>query len=96
MTQSRFEDLGISKDVLKAVRSVGWSEPTPVQAAAIPVGLKGADLLAQAQTGTGKTGTFGSIILSRTKSGSSDPTSLGLCVCVCVCVCVLSERPHGL
>ncbi|MBO5600555.1 MAG: DEAD/DEAH box helicase [Candidatus Methanomethylophilus sp.] len=78
MTQSRFEDLGISKDVLKAVRSVGWSEPTPVQAAAIPVGLEGADLLAQAQTGTGKTGTFGSIILSRTKSGSSDPTSLVL------------------
>ena len=78
MTQSRFEDLGISKDVLKAVRSVGWSEPTPVQAAAIPVGREGADLLAQAQTGTGKTGTFGSIILSRTKSGSSDPTSLVL------------------
>ena len=78
MTQSRFEDLGISKDVLKAVRSVGWSAPTPVQAAAIPVGLEGADLLAQAQTGTGKTGTFGSIILSRTKSGSSDPTSLVL------------------
>ena len=78
MTQSRFEDLGISKDVLKAVRSIGWSAPTPVQAAAIPVGLEGADLLAQAQTGTGKTGTFGSIILSRTKSGSSDPTSLVL------------------
>ena len=53
-------------------------KPTPVQAAAIPVGLEGADLLAQAQTGTGKTGTFGSIILSRTKSGSSDPTSLVL------------------
>lgn len=76
MTQSRFEDLGISKDVLKAVRSVGWTEPTPVQTAAIPVGLEGADLLAQAQTGTGKTGTYGSIILSRIRSGSSDPTSL--------------------
>ncbi|MCQ2079508.1 MAG: DEAD/DEAH box helicase, partial [archaeon] len=61
---------------MKAVRSAGWMEPTPVQAAAIPVGLGGGDLLAQAQTGTGKTGTFGSIILSRTKSGSSDPTSL--------------------
>ena len=63
---------------MKAVRSVGWTEPTPVQTAAIPVGLKGGDLLAQAQTGTGKTGTYGSIILSRTKSGSSDPTSLVL------------------
>ncbi len=78
MTQSRFEDLGISEDVLKAVRSLGWTEPTPVQAAAIPVGLEGKDLLAQAQTGTGKTGAYGSIILNRTESGSSDPTSLVL------------------
>ncbi len=78
MTQNRFEDLGVSKDVLKAFRSVGWTEPTPVQAAAVPVGLKGGDLLAQAQTGTGKTGTYGSIILSRTRSGSRDPTSLVL------------------
>ncbi len=78
MTQSRFEDLGISEDVLRAVRSLGWTEPTPVQAAAIPVGLGGNDLLAQAQTGTGKTGAYGSIILNRTKSGSSDPTSLVL------------------
>ncbi len=78
MTQSRFEDLGISEDVLRAVRSLGWTEPTPVQAAAIPVGLEGNDLLAQAQTGTGKTGAYGSIILNRTKSGSSDPTSLVL------------------
>lgn len=78
MTQSRFEDLGISEDVLRAVRSLGWTEPTPVQAAAIPVGLEGNDLLAQAQTGTGKTGAYGSIILNRTESGSSDPTSLVL------------------
>ena len=68
MTEGKFEDLGISEDVLRAVRSIGWTEPTPVQIAAIPVGLEGADLLAQAQTGTGKTGTYGYIILSKTMS----------------------------
>lgn len=78
MTQSRFEDLGISEDVLRAVRSIGWTEPTPVQTAAVPIGLEGDDLLGQAQTGTGKTGAYGAIILSRTEPGSSDPTSLVL------------------
>ncbi|AGI48077.1 Superfamily II DNA and RNA helicase [Thermoplasmatales archaeon BRNA1] len=61
---------------MRAVRSAGWTEPTPVQTAAIPVGLNGEDLFAQAQTGTGKTGTYGSIILSRTEAGSAGPTSL--------------------
>ena len=78
MTEGKFEDLGISEDVLRAVRSIGWTEPTPVQIAAIPVGLEGADLLAQAQTGTGKTGTYGSIILSKTMSGGTDPSALVL------------------
>ena len=78
MAEGKFEDLGISDDVLRAVRSIGWSEPTPVQAAAIPVGLEGVDLLAQAQTGTGKTGTYGSIILSKTAPNGTDPSALVL------------------
>lgn len=78
MTEGKFEDLGISEDVLRAVRSIGWTEPTPVQSAAIPVGLEGGDLLAQAQTGTGKTGTYGSIILSKTEPGGNDPSALVL------------------
>ncbi|MDW5561841.1 MAG: DEAD/DEAH box helicase [Methanomassiliicoccus sp.] len=60
-----FTDLHISKDIIRAMNDMGWSEPTPVQIAAIPVGLKGADMFAQAQTGTGKTGTYGTIILER-------------------------------
>lgn len=78
MTQNRFEDLGLRDEVLRAIRSNGWTEPTPIQVAAIPLGMEGNDILAQAQTGTGKTGTYGSIIISRTEAGAKQPTSLVL------------------
>ncbi len=55
---TRFEDLGLSDTVLKAVRDLRYQAPTPVQAAAIPAVLSGRDLLAAAQTGTGKTAAF--------------------------------------
>jgi ATP-dependent RNA helicase DeaD len=73
-----FTDLQISKEIIRAMNGMGWNEPTPVQIAAIPVGLKGGDLYAEAQTGTGKTGTYGTIILQRIKSGSRAPSSLVL------------------
>ena len=53
-----FDALGLSDDVLAAVRDLGYTDPTPVQAAAIPQVLAGRDLLAAAQTGTGKTAAF--------------------------------------
>lgn len=53
-----FSDLGLSEPVLKAVTEAGYVEPTPVQAQAIPYVLMGRDLLAVAQTGTGKTAGF--------------------------------------
>ncbi|HKM09441.1 MAG TPA: DEAD/DEAH box helicase [Candidatus Methanomethylophilaceae archaeon] len=62
---SKFTDLGISEDVARAMEDMGWSEPTPIQEASVPVGLEGRDMFAQAQTGTGKTGSYGSIILGR-------------------------------
>ena len=49
-----------------------------MQAAVIPEGLRGGDLFAQAQTGTGKTGTYGSIVLGRIKAGMRSPTALVL------------------
>jgi len=64
-----FTDLRISNDIIRAMSDMGWTEPTPVQIAAIPVGLNGGDMFAQAQTGTGKTGTYGSIILGRIRPG---------------------------
>lgn len=53
-----FDDLGLSEKVLKAVKSVGYKEPTPIQAGAIPHVLKRQDVLGIAQTGTGKTASF--------------------------------------
>ena len=53
-----FDSLGLSADILRAVSEQGYSEPTPVQKQAIPLILQGRDLLAGAQTGTGKTAGF--------------------------------------
>lgn len=53
-----FADLGLSDKVLAAVADMGYTTPTPVQAASIPHALDGEDVLAAAQTGTGKTAAF--------------------------------------
>jgi superfamily II DNA/RNA helicase len=53
-----FSDLGLSEDLLRAVTDAGYSEPTPIQAQAIPIVLMGRDVLGCAQTGTGKTASF--------------------------------------
>jgi ATP-dependent RNA helicase RhlE len=53
-----FTELGLSADILRAVTEQGYDTPTPIQAQAIPVVLAGRDLMAAAQTGTGKTAGF--------------------------------------
>ncbi|MBZ0094937.1 MAG: DEAD/DEAH box helicase, partial [Sulfuricella sp.] len=53
-----FETLGLSAELLRAVADQGYTEPTPIQAQAIPVVLEGRDLMGGAQTGTGKTAGF--------------------------------------
>ena len=73
---SEFEDLGISSSVAKAMDTMGWTVPTPIQIESIPEGIKGEDMFAQAQTGTGKTGAFGAIILSRIPSEQKIPSSI--------------------
>ncbi len=60
-----FDTLGLSADLLSTVAEEGYDEPTPVQAAAIPLVLQGRDVLAAAQTGTGKTAAFVLPILDR-------------------------------
>ncbi|MGH8642723.1 MAG: DEAD/DEAH box helicase, partial [Burkholderiales bacterium] len=64
MTTS-FEGLGLSAELLRAVAEQGYTQPTPIQAQAIPVVLSGRDLLGAAQTGTGKTAGFALPILQR-------------------------------
>lgn len=60
-----FNDLGLLTELLRAVSEEGYSQPTPIQAKAIPVVLKGGDILAGAQTGTGKTAGFTLPLLQR-------------------------------
>ncbi|MFA6805454.1 MAG: DEAD/DEAH box helicase [Candidatus Methanomethylophilaceae archaeon] len=74
-----FEDLGLDAKILRAIQDMGWTEPTPVQKEAIPVGLEGRDILAQAQTGTGKTATYGTIVMGRIPSGMKKPSAIVLC-----------------
>jgi len=64
-----FEDLGLSLDILKAVAEQGYSEPSPIQAQAIPAVLAGKDMMAAAQTGTGKTAGFTLPILELLSKG---------------------------
>jgi ATP-dependent RNA helicase RhlE len=66
-----FTDLGLSADILRAVSEQGYDTPTPIQAQAIPLVLAGRDLMAAAQTGTGKTAGFTLPILQRLSSDSS-------------------------
>ena len=53
-----FADLGLSDELLSAVTASGYTEPTPIQAAAIPPVLMMRDIIGIAQTGTGKTASF--------------------------------------
>ena len=57
-SEVRFEDLGLSPQLLKAVADSGYTTPTPIQARGIPYVLQGKDLIGIAQTGTGKTASF--------------------------------------
>ncbi len=65
-----FDTLGLSAELLRAVADQGYSEPTPVQRQAIPVILQGRDILAGAQTGTGKTAGFTLPLLQRLNAGA--------------------------
>jgi len=75
-----FADLKLRPELLATLTDSGYEEPTPIQAAAIPVLIEGHDLLGQAATGTGKTAAFALPILQNlnTKSPSKNPTALVL------------------
>jgi len=64
-----FNELGLSAELLRAVEQQGYNEATPIQQKAIPLVLEGKDILAGAQTGTGKTAGFTLPILSRLQAG---------------------------
>jgi ATP-dependent RNA helicase RhlE len=75
-----FYDLGLRAELLRALREMKYSTPTPIQSRAIPALLKGRDVLGAAQTGTGKTAGFALPILHRLSEGknSGPPTARAL------------------
>src|SRR5438105_5542125 len=75
MNLKMFEDFHLSEAVLRAVRDEGYRQPTDIQRAAIPEVLKGNDVLATAQTGTGKTAAFCLPILDMLQRGNVNGSS---------------------
>jgi len=73
--QVRFADFGLSPHILRALNDQGYVHPTPIQAEAIPVLLKGRDVMGAAQTGTGKTAGFALPIIQMLLAHASTSTS---------------------
>jgi ATP-dependent RNA helicase DeaD len=78
LPETTFASLSLSPQVLAALADVGYESPSPIQAATIPVLLSGADMLGQAQTGTGKTAAFALPVLSKIDIKKTDPQVLVL------------------
>ncbi|WP_104690793.1 DEAD/DEAH box helicase [Helicobacter heilmannii] len=66
-----FKDLGLNSKILKSIAEVGFTQPSPIQEKAIPVVLAGKDVIAQAQTGTGKTAAFALPIIQNLQNNKS-------------------------
>jgi ATP-dependent RNA helicase DeaD len=73
-----FKDLALSESIIKALESVGYETPSPIQAQIIPFVMAGRDVLGQAQTGTGKTAAFALPVLSKLDIKQKDPQVLVL------------------
>jgi ATP-dependent RNA helicase DeaD len=74
-----FESLGLGPEIVRALGEIGFEEPTPIQEQAIPALLDGKDVMAQAQTGTGKTAAFGLPMVERLEEGVRGPQGFVLC-----------------
>lgn len=75
-----FEELGVSEEIRRAIEEMGYAYPMPVQEEVIPYLLEnGHDVVALAQTGTGKTAAFGLPLIQKTDVGDNRPQSLILC-----------------
>ncbi len=77
---STFEETGLKKEIIKAITAMGFETPTPIQAKTIPHLLNnGGDLIALAQTGTGKTAAFGLPAIHMTDVDNYDTQTIVLC-----------------
>src|SRR6187402_104788 len=73
-----FSDLGLPEVLVRAVKGIGYESASPIQAATIPAMLEGADILGQAQTGTGKTAAFALPVIARLDMKKRAPQALVL------------------
>ncbi|SHI85250.1 ATP-dependent RNA helicase DeaD [Clostridium cavendishii DSM 21758] len=76
MNNIKFEDLGLKEGLLKAIKDMGFEEPSQIQAESIPIALQGFDIIGQAQTGTGKTAAFGCAIINNMTPNRKLPKAL--------------------
>lgn len=79
MEEVKFETLGLRPEILKAVKNMGFEEASAIQAKAIPLMMEGADIIGQAQTGTGKTAAFGIPLLEKIDPKSKKLQAVVLC-----------------
>lgn len=79
METVRFDELGLSEQILKAVTEMGFEAASPIQAQAIPVVMQGKDVIGQAQTGTGKTAAFGIPLLEKIDTKNKKLQGIILC-----------------
>ena len=75
----KFEDLGLSENVLRALDEYGYKEPTPIQVKTIPYIMQGKDVIGQSQTGTGKTASFGLPLIESIDVGLNKVQAIILC-----------------
>lgn len=79
MEKVKFESMGLSQEINKAISDMGFEEASPIQSQAIPYMLEGNDVIGQAQTGTGKTAAFGIPILEMCNEGDRQLQAIILC-----------------
>lgn len=79
MKTLRFDELNLSKDIQRAIKDMGFEEATPIQSQAIPAIMEGKDIIGQAQTGTGKTASFGIPLIEMLDPASKNIQGLVLC-----------------
>ena len=79
MSQHTFPELGIAPELLEAVKSLGFEQPSPIQAQAIPVALTGRDVVGQSHTGSGKTMAFGIPVVQGVDGSKRHVQALILC-----------------
>jgi len=79
MQNLKFEELGLSPEINRAIKEMGFEEATAIQSMSIPFLIKGRDVTGQAQTGTGKTAAFGIPMLETVITKDKKPQSMVLC-----------------